>query len=71
MVGSRDIPELEVGERPPSTLRNIDGGAPGGPGAGGPGAPTIKAKKRRRQALNVMHFIRIIYMVLPLNVVNF
>jgi hypothetical protein len=26
MVGPREVPELEVRERPPSTLRNIDGG---------------------------------------------
>jgi hypothetical protein len=26
MAGTREVPELEVQERPPSTLRNIDGG---------------------------------------------
>jgi hypothetical protein len=44
------VPELQVQERPPSTLRNtlttVDGGPPGGAGAGGLGAPTINAKKR-------------------------
>jgi hypothetical protein len=49
-VGSREVSELQVQERPPSTLRNtlttVDGGPPGGAGAGGPGAPTINAKKR-------------------------
>jgi hypothetical protein len=38
------VPELEVRERPPSTLRNIDGGPPGGIGAEGPRAPTINVK---------------------------
>jgi hypothetical protein len=33
------VPELELRERPPSTLRNIDGGPPGGVGAGGPEHP--------------------------------
>jgi hypothetical protein len=28
------VPELEVQERPPSTLRNVDGGPPGGAKAG-------------------------------------
>jgi hypothetical protein len=32
--GSWEVPKLEVRERPPSTLRNIDGGPPGGVGAG-------------------------------------
>jgi hypothetical protein len=43
--GPREVPELKVRERPPSTLRNVDGGPPGGAGAGGPRAPTINAKK--------------------------
>jgi hypothetical protein len=30
------VPELEVSERPPSTLRNVDGGPPGGAEDGGP-----------------------------------
>jgi hypothetical protein len=29
-LGPREVPELEVRERPPSTLRNVDGGTPGG-----------------------------------------
>jgi hypothetical protein len=29
-VGPHEVPELEVGERPPSMLRNINGGPPGG-----------------------------------------
>jgi hypothetical protein len=41
------VPELKIWERPPSTLRNIDGGSPGGAGAEDLGAPTINAKKRR------------------------
>jgi hypothetical protein len=49
-VSPQEVQELKVSERPPSTLRNIDGGAPGGAGAGGPGAPTINAKKYRRRA---------------------
>jgi hypothetical protein len=40
----REVPELVVRERPPSTLRNIDGGPPGGARAGGLRAPTINAK---------------------------
>jgi hypothetical protein len=33
--GPREVPELEVWGRPPSTLKNIDGGTPGGVRAGG------------------------------------
>jgi hypothetical protein len=44
--GPREVPELEVRERPPSTLRNIDGGPPCGARVGGPGVPTINAKER-------------------------
>jgi hypothetical protein len=33
--GPREVPELEVRMRPPSTLRNVDGGPPRGAGAGG------------------------------------
>jgi hypothetical protein len=33
--GPREVPELEVRERPPSMLRNIDSGPLGGAGAGG------------------------------------
>jgi hypothetical protein len=43
--GPWEVPELEIRERPLSTLRNIDGRLPGGAGAGGPGAPTINSKK--------------------------
>jgi hypothetical protein len=38
MAGPRQVPELEVRERPPSTLRNVDDGPLGGAGAGDPGA---------------------------------
>jgi hypothetical protein len=31
----REVPELEARERPPSTLRNVDGGPLGGAGVGG------------------------------------
>jgi hypothetical protein len=51
MVGPREVIELEVRERPPSKLRNIDGGPPEGAEAGGLGSSTINAKKRRRRAL--------------------
>jgi hypothetical protein len=49
-AGPREVLDLEVRERPPPTLRNVDGGPPGGAGARGPRAPTINAKKRRRWA---------------------
>jgi hypothetical protein len=49
MTGPREVPELVIRERQPSTLRNFDGGPPGGAGAGDPGAPTTNAKKRRRE----------------------
>jgi hypothetical protein len=49
-VSLREVPEPKVWERPPSTLRNINDGSPGGSGAEGLGAPTINAKKRRRWA---------------------
>jgi hypothetical protein len=45
----QEVPVLEVRERPPSILRNIDDGTLGGAGAGGPGAATINAKKHRRR----------------------
>jgi hypothetical protein len=38
------VPELEVRECPPSTLRNVDGGPSRGARAEGPGAPTTKVK---------------------------
>jgi hypothetical protein len=44
--GPREMPELEVRERPPSTLGNIDSRPPCGARAGGPGVPTINAKER-------------------------
>jgi hypothetical protein len=49
--GPWEILELEVRERPPSMLRNVDDGPPpGGPIAGDLGALTINAKKHRRWA---------------------
>jgi hypothetical protein len=33
--GPREVPEMEVRVRPPSMLRNVDGGPPGGAEAGG------------------------------------
>jgi hypothetical protein len=45
MAGPREVSEAKVRERPPSTLRNIDGGPPGGAGARDLGVPTINAKK--------------------------
>jgi hypothetical protein len=38
-TGPQEVPELEVRERPPSTLRIVAGGPPGGAGAEGLGAP--------------------------------
>jgi hypothetical protein len=49
-AGPREVPELEIWERSPSTLRNINGGLSGGAGAESLGAPTINAKKHRRRA---------------------
>jgi hypothetical protein len=43
MVGLREVSELVIRERPPSTLRNIDGGPSGGAGAGD---PELKAVER-------------------------
>jgi hypothetical protein len=40
-----EMPELDIRERPPSTLRNIDGGPLGGARAIDPRVPTINAKK--------------------------
>jgi hypothetical protein len=51
MVGPWEETELEIWERPPSTLRNIDGGPLRGAGAGDPGGSTINTKKRRQWAL--------------------
>jgi hypothetical protein len=50
MAGPREVPELEVRERPLSTLRKVDGGPLGGVEAGDLGAPTNNAKKRRQHA---------------------
>jgi hypothetical protein len=47
MAGPREVPELEVQERRPSTLRNVDGRPPGGAGVGGPGEPIMNPKKDR------------------------
>jgi hypothetical protein len=44
------VPELEVRERSPSTLRNVTGRPPEGARVGGLGAPTINAKKYHRRA---------------------
>jgi hypothetical protein len=38
------MPELEIWEHPPSTLRNVDGGPLRGVGPGDPRAPTINVK---------------------------
>jgi hypothetical protein len=43
MAGLREVPELKVREHPPLTLRNVDGGPPGGAGAGGPGAQRLRS----------------------------
>jgi hypothetical protein len=45
MAGPREVPELVIRERLPSTLRNIDGGPLGGAGDVDPDASTINAKK--------------------------
>jgi hypothetical protein len=50
MVGPREVPKLEIREHPPSMLRNIDGGPPGGVEAEDPGALTINANKRQLRA---------------------
>jgi hypothetical protein len=47
MVGPRDVPKLNIRERPPSALGNIDGRPLGGVGAEDPGVPTITANKHR------------------------
>jgi hypothetical protein len=46
MAGPREVLKLKILERPPPTLRNIDGGPLGDAGAGDPGASTINSKKR-------------------------
>jgi hypothetical protein len=50
MAGPWEVPELEVRECSPSTLRNVDGGPSRAAGAGGPVAPTINVGKHQRQA---------------------
>jgi hypothetical protein len=47
--GPWEVLELKIRERPPSTLRNVNGGPLGGDGAEDPRAPTIDAKKRQRR----------------------
>jgi hypothetical protein len=42
-----EVPELKIQKRPPSTLRNVNDGPPGGVRAEDPGVLTINAKKRR------------------------
>jgi hypothetical protein len=44
-----EVPELEIQERPPSTLRNINGGPPVRYQRD-QGAPTINADKHRQRA---------------------
>jgi hypothetical protein len=46
----REVPELKIQERPPSTLRNIDDGPLRGAGAEDLESLTINAKKCRRRA---------------------
>jgi hypothetical protein len=43
MVCPREVPELEIQERPPPTLRNVDGGPPGGVGAVDPRAQRLQS----------------------------
>jgi hypothetical protein len=43
--GPQEVPELEVYERPLSTLRNVDDEPLRGDKVRGPRAPTINAKK--------------------------
>jgi hypothetical protein len=47
----RNIDGGKIREHPPSTLRNVDGGASGGARAEDPGALTLNDKKRRQRAL--------------------
>jgi hypothetical protein len=44
------VTKLKIRKRPPSMIRNINGGPSRGARAGDPGAPTINAKKRQRRA---------------------
>jgi hypothetical protein len=50
IVAPWDVPELKIQERPPLTLRNINGGPLGGAGARDPEEPTINAQKHRWRA---------------------
>jgi hypothetical protein len=43
-MAPREVPELEIQERPPSMLRNVNDGPPGGAGVDDPGAPTINVR---------------------------
>jgi hypothetical protein len=43
MAGPREVPKLEVRERPPSTLINVDDGPPGGAGARDSGAQRLQS----------------------------
>jgi hypothetical protein len=43
MVGPREVLELKVQERPPSTLRNVNGGPPGGAKAEDLGAQRLRS----------------------------
>jgi hypothetical protein len=47
-----EVLELEIRERPPSMLENVDGGPLGGAGARDPEASTINARKYRRCPLH-------------------
>jgi hypothetical protein len=51
MATPREVLELEIQERPPSTLQTSTAAALGGVGAGDLGALTTNAKKRRRWTL--------------------
>jgi hypothetical protein len=42
-MSPREVPELDVQERPPLTLRNVDDGPPVAAGAGGPGAQRLRS----------------------------
>jgi hypothetical protein len=43
MADPQDVLELEVQERPPSTLRNVNDGPPGGARANDPGAQRLRS----------------------------
>jgi hypothetical protein len=48
MAGPWEVPELEIRERPPSMLRNVYGGPPGGAEAGDSGAQAFEARPSGR-----------------------